>query len=177
MKSVFVSILICGHEPRVTTEITLSQEQAEEMGFLRRVQGVTLRDKVYRFKIRNTRNVKPLLRIVDRNFSMEGFYVCCPPVATGLLRIERFQLRWFGHMSRISRERLAKQVLLATTAGKHLRGRRRSSWRDYISALAWSRLGVDRGELSEIAVDLEVFRVHLGLLPPRPFPKEKRARK
>jgi len=32
-------------------------------------------------------------------------------------------------------------------------------------------------ELSDIAVDREVFRVDLGLLPPRPPSKEKRARK
>jgi len=96
-----------------------------------------------------------------------------PPMATRLLWIERSQLRWFGHMSRISPERLARQVLLATTTGKQLRGRWRPWWHDYISDLAWSSLGVDRGELSDIAVDHEVFRVHLGLLPPRPSPKEK----
>jgi len=47
--------------------------------------------------------------------------------------------------------------LLATTTGKQLRGRPRTRWRDYISDLAWSRLGVDRGELSEINVDREYF--------------------
>jgi len=49
--------------------------------------------------------------------------------------------------------------------------------RDYIYDLAWSRLGVERAELSEIAVDREEFRVHLGLLPSRLSPKEKWARK
>jgi len=52
-----------------------------------------------------------------------------------------------------------------------------TSWRDYISDLAWSRLGAEPAELSEIAVDREVFRVLLGLLPPQLTPKEKRARK
>jgi len=37
--------------------------------------------------------------------------------------------------------------------------------RDYISDLAWSRLGVEPPEESEITVDREVFRVLLGLLP------------
>ena len=46
---------------------------------------------------------------------------------------------------------------------------------NYISDLAWSRLGVETVELSEIAVDHEVFRVLLGLLPPRLSPKEKLA--
>ena len=53
----------------------------------------------------------------------------------------------------------------------------RTRWRDYISDLAWSRLGVEPAELSEIAVDLEVFWVLLGLLPPRLSRKKKRARK
>ena len=35
----------------------------------------------------------------------------------------------------------------------------------FISDLAWSRLGLERAELSEIAVDREVFRTPLGLLP------------
>ena len=57
---------------------------------------------------------------------------------------------------------------MATTMGKQLKGRRRTRWRDYI--LAWARFGVDRGELSEIVVDRELFRVYLGLLPAT-FPK------
>ena len=40
----------------------------------------------------------------------------------------------------------------------------------YISDLAWSRLGVEPAELSEIAVDREVFPVILGLLPLRLSP-------
>jgi len=36
-----------------------------------------------------------------------------------------------------------------------------------ISDLAWFRLGLEPAELSEIAVDREVFQVLLGMLPPR----------
>ena len=40
-------------------------------------------------------------------------------------------------------------------------------WCDYMSDLAWCRLGVETAELCENAVvDREVFRVLLGLLPP-----------
>jgi len=38
-------------------------------------------------------------------------------------------------------------------------------------------LGVETAEQSEIAVDREAFRLHLGLLPSRLSPKESRARK
>jgi len=41
----------------------------------------------------------------------------------------------------------------------------------YIYVLAWSRLGVEPAELSEIAVDSETFRL-LWRLPPRPYPKQ-----
>jgi len=59
------------------TERVLFQAQVAEMGDLRRVHGVTLRDKVRGCEIRKTLNVEPLLRI------------------------QRSNLRWFGHVSRI----------------------------------------------------------------------------
>jgi len=64
--------------------------------------------------------------------------------------------------------------LQSTPTGKWSGFRPRTRWRDYISDLARSRLGVEPAELSEIAVDREVFWVLLELLPPRFSPKEKR---
>ena len=58
-KSVFVPIIICGHQPWVMTETV----QGAEMGFLRGVHGATLRDKVRSCDIREAENVEPLLRI------------------------------------------------------------------------------------------------------------------
>jgi len=57
--------------------------------------------------------------------------------------------------------------LQPTPKGKRPRGRPRTRCLDYISDLAWSRFGLEPAELSGIAVDCEVFRVLLGLLPPR----------
>jgi len=45
-------------------------------------------------------------------------------------------------------------------------------WRDYISNLPWSRLGVEPAELSVIAENREVLRV-LGLLIPRSSTEKK----
>ena len=59
-----------------------SQVQASEMRFLRRIEGVTLFNKVRSSEIRKSLNIEPLL-----------------------LRIERSQLRWFGHASRMPQER------------------------------------------------------------------------
>jgi len=77
-KSVFVPILICGHESSVTTESIVSNEQTAEMGYLRRVLGVTLRDNEHRSEI------------------------CKPGMST-----KRFQLCYFGHVSRLAQERRA----------------------------------------------------------------------
>jgi len=60
-------------------------------------------------------------------------------------------------------EKLARQALAEST-GKWPRCPK-TRLNDYISDLAWSRLGVEATELSEIAVDREVFRVLLVLLP------------
>jgi len=54
------------------------------MGYLRRVHGVTLRVKAHSLENRKTQNAKLLFRI------------------------ERSQLPWFGHVSKMSQERLTK---------------------------------------------------------------------
>ena len=87
-KTVFVPILTYGHESWVITERVRSQVQVSEMGFLQRIEGVTLFNKM-------RSSETPLL-----------------------LRIERSQLRWFGHVSRMPQERLPKQALHAKANGK-----------------------------------------------------------
>ena len=67
-----------------------SQVQASEMRFLRRIEGVTLFNKLRSSEIRKSLNIEPLL-----------------------LRIERLQRRWFGHVSRMPQKRLPKQALHA----------------------------------------------------------------
>ena len=52
-----------------------------QMRFLRRIEGVTLFKKVRSSEIQKSRNIEPLL-----------------------LRIERSQLRWFGHVSRLPQD-------------------------------------------------------------------------
>ena len=77
-----------------------SQVQASEMRFLRRIEGVTLFNKVRNSEIRKSLNIEPLL-----------------------LRIERSQLRWLGHVSRMPQERLPKQALHFKANGKRSVGR------------------------------------------------------
>ena len=143
-KSVFVPILSYGHESFVMTEDMLSRVQAAEMGLLRKVHGVKLRDKERRCEFR----------------------CACVVNVQLLLRNERSQLHWFGHVSRMPYERLARQGLLAKPMRKRLRACSRTRWNEYIYDLAWLYIGVKSADLPEIAVDCEVFCVLLGLLPP-----------
>ena len=94
-KAVFVPILTNGHELWVMTKRVPSQVLASEMRFLRRTEGVTQFDKVRCSEIRKSLNIKPLL-----------------------FRIERSQLRRFGHVSRMPQERLPEQALLAKANGR-----------------------------------------------------------
>ena len=60
-KTVFVPILTYSHESLVMTERVRSQVQASEMRFSRRIEGVTLFNKVHSSKIRKCLNIEPLL--------------------------------------------------------------------------------------------------------------------
>ncbi|TWW55861.1 hypothetical protein D4764_09G0009110 [Takifugu flavidus] len=85
------------------------------MSFLRRVAGLSLRDRVRSSAILEELGVELLL-----------------------LRVERSQMR--------------------------------TRWRDYVSRLAWERLGIPPDELEEVAGEREVWASLLRLLPPRPDP-------
>ena len=59
--SIYQSIFAYGHELWVVTERTRSRVQAAEMSFLRRVTGLSLRDRVRSSVIREELGVDPLL--------------------------------------------------------------------------------------------------------------------
>ena len=87
------------------TERVRSQVQAPEMRFLRRIDGVTLFNKVRSSEIRKSLNIEPLF-----------------------LGIGRSQPIRFGHVSRMPQERLLVQALLAKANGKRPVGRPRTRW-------------------------------------------------
>ena len=147
-KTVFVPILTYGHESWVMTERMRSQVQASEMRFLRRIEGVTLFNKVRSSEIRKSLNIDPLL-----------------------LRIERSQLRWFWPYKQNATGKLPKQALLAKANGRRPVGRPRTRWTDYIKDLGWNRLGLRPSEMIEGMEDRDVWRLNLELLPPRSYGK------
>ena len=117
--------------------------QASEMIFLRKIKGVTMLDKHRNTAIRESLDIESLL-----------------------LRIERFQLRWFGYVSRMPHERLPKQTLYAKGSGKRPVGRPRTRWLEYIEDLGWIRLGLHLSEMQSMLVDRDVWRLNLELMPP-----------
>ena len=146
-RSIYLPTLTYGHELWIVTERTRSRIQAAKMSFLRRVAGLSLRDSVRSSDIRRELGVEPLL-----------------------LRVERSQLRWFGHLTRMPPGRLPLEVFRARPTGRRPRGRPRTRWRDYISLLAWEHLGIPQEELESVAGEKEAWRALLDLLPPRPGP-------
>ena len=129
------------------TERERSQVQVSEMRFLRRIEGVTLFNKVRALRFENLFNIEPLL-----------------------LEMERSQLRWFGHVSKMPQERLPdpKQALLAKKIGRRPVGRPRTRWTNYIDELSF---GLHPSEMMDVMEDREVWRLNLKLLPPQPSRK------
>ena len=82
------------------TERTRSRVQAAKMSFLRRVVGLSLRDRVRSSVIREELGVDPLLH-----------------------RIEKSQMRWLGHLVRMPPGRLPGEVFRARPTGRRPRGR------------------------------------------------------
>ncbi|KAL6482675.1 hypothetical protein MHYP_G00075470 [Metynnis hypsauchen] len=83
-----------------------------------------------------------------------------------LLRFEKSQLRWLGHLIRMPPGCLPLRVYQAQPTGTRPRGRPRTRWRDYISKLAWERLGVPGNELEEVVGDRVIWDSLLSQLLP-----------
>ncbi|TWW73543.1 hypothetical protein D4764_15G0009370 [Takifugu flavidus] len=94
--SIFVPTLTYGHELWVMTERTRSRVHAAEMSFLQRVAGLSLRDRVRSSAVREELGVEPLL-----------------------LRIERSQMRWLGHLVRMPPGRLPGEVFRTYSETPH----------------------------------------------------------
>ena len=123
-----------GHESWVMTDRVRSQVQASDMRFLRRIKGITLFNMVRSSEIRKSLNIEPLV-----------------------LQLERSQLRWFGHVSRMPQERLPKQALPAKANGRRPFGGPRTRWTDYIEDLGWNRLGLHPSKMMEVMEHREVL--------------------
>ena len=113
------------------------------MTFLRRIKGVMPSNKVRSSEIRKSLKIEPLF-----------------------LQIERSQLRWFGHVSRMPQERLPKQALLAKANGRRPVERPRTRWINCIEDLGLNCWGLHPSEMMDAIDNREVWPLDLELLPP-----------
>ena len=128
-RSIYVPTLTYGHELWVVTGRTRSRIQVAEMTFLRRVAGLSLRDRVRSSDI-------------QRELGVE---TAAPP-----RRKEPAEVVQASDQD-ASRMPLSLEFFWAHLTGRRPRGRPRTRWRDYIhvSHLAWERLGIPQEELAE----------------------------
>ena len=94
-----------------------------------------------------------------------------PSIEQLLLRIERFQPRWFRDASRMPQERLPKQALLAKANGRRPVGQPRTRWTNCIEDLGWNRMELHPSEMMDVMEDREVWQLNLEVLPPQPSRK------
>ena len=135
------------------TERVRSRVQAAEIDFLQKVRGLSLLDKIKSTDICQSLNIEPLL-----------------------LCIEQCQLRWYGHVTRMSDEQTAKQLMDALPSDKRPKGQPRTRWRNYVEDLAWLRLEISPTKLPLVAGYRNAWRFQLKLLLPQ-LQKDKRAKR
>lgn len=104
-KTIFIPTLTYGSESWVLTKETKRKLQTVEMKYLRAVLGVTRRDKIRNDHIRTKLQVEPLEKYIERN-----------------------QLRWFGHLTRMQNKQQAKKIWQTRASGRRPRGRPRKTW-------------------------------------------------
>uniref|UniRef100_A0A8C5HIP4 Extracellular calcium-sensing receptor-like n=1 Tax=Gouania willdenowi TaxID=441366 RepID=A0A8C5HIP4_GOUWI len=103
------------------TKRTRWRVQAAETSFLHRVAWLSLRDRVRSSVIREGLRVEPLL-----------------------LRVEKSQMRWLGHLIRMPPGRLPRKAFRPRPSRRRPRVRPRTRWRDLVSWLAWEHFVMPR---------------------------------
>lgn len=127
--SVFVPILTFGSESWVLTKRQESLIQAVEMKYLRKVLGVTRMNKLRNSHIREQLKVQPVLTT-----------------------IENCQLRWYGHLKRLNKERPVRRVWEAKRQEKRKKGRPATTWDQNVAKLLKTR-GIGCAEAASMALD------------------------
>lgn len=115
-RAVFVPILTFGCESWVLTKRLKSKIQSIEMKYLRRVLGVTRRDRIRNDTIREQLKVQPVAKW-----------------------IENCQLRWYGHLKRMEDKRPVKRVWEAKSQKRKNRGRPKTTWNRNIEKIVEDR--------------------------------------
>ena len=104
------------------------------MKYLRRVANKTKRDKERNTKIRETLKVTPI-----------GY------------DIENRQLKWYGHVKRMDKNRIPRKCLEARIEGKRSRGRPRRTWLDSVITTGKNR-NKTLSELNNLCMDRKEWK-------------------
>jgi reverse transcriptase-like protein len=148
-KSVYRPVLMYGHESWPLNNERRLMLKSAEMDFVRAAMGVSRRDQWTNIELR-------------RKFKLEQ------PL---LVWAERSQLKWFGHVVRMSEDRLPRQLLFAIVTGKKYPGGRRKNWLQSLEEPV-TRCGLRNVKEAEAtALDRRAWRATIKSLPPRPLAK------
>lgn len=109
-KTYFIPILTYAAETWTMGEREESQIQAAEMRFLRSMVGMTKRDRIRNTIIREMLGVE---KLGDK--------------------MGRTRLRWYGHMKRMTEERMPRRIYEGSFEGSRRRGRPRKRWKESIA--------------------------------------------
>lgn len=115
-KLYYVPSVLYGAESWRMTEREWSRLQAGEMRFLRSIKGKTRWDRVRNVDIREELGVESMRE-----------------------RVGKMGLRWYGHVKRMSEERLPRKMEALKIAGRRPRGRPRGRWMGEIRGLVEKR--------------------------------------
>lgn len=114
--TIYKPILTFGCESWTLTKQQESKIQASEMKYLRGIMGITKRDRIRNEEIRKELEVDPVKKTIERQ-----------------------QLRWFGHLSRMENNRQTKIIWQTKTNIKRQRGRPRRRWDETIAEILKKR--------------------------------------
>lgn len=133
-KTIFRPILTYGSESWVMSNRMKGKIEAVEMKYLRRVKGVTLRDRVRSAEIREELEVKPVTEFIEKR-----------------------QLSWWGHLQRMNTNRVVKQIWEAKTTDKRSRGRPQKTWDNILGKILRAK-GKTWQEAKAVAMDKNKWR-------------------
>lgn len=111
-KTIYRPILTYGSESWVLTNRTKSRIQAMEMKYLRRVKGITRKDRIRNEVVREELGIESIDETIENN-----------------------KLKWFGHMTRMTNKRPVKIIWEARSNNKRKRGRPRKTWNQGIAKI------------------------------------------
>ena len=132
--SIYCPTLMYGSESWTLDSGDKSRLQAAEMKFLRRTAGKTKRDKVRNTSLREQLKAESLEHKIERN-----------------------QLRWFGHVNRMTDERIAKRVFECKQQSKLPRGRPKKTWEERVKEILMKREVTFR-DAKKMCIDRDKWR-------------------